>query len=59
VTPPPNGAINTTLTVGVDVSVAPGGYWVQVVGTNGGLERTALVQVTVTPTATAAEDRAP
>ncbi|HET8646438.1 MAG TPA: hypothetical protein VFO85_13170, partial [Vicinamibacteria bacterium] len=58
VTPPPNGAADTTLTLNVNSSVAPGTYWVMVVGTSGGVERSARVQVTVTaPAAPLTESR--
>jgi hypothetical protein len=47
-TPPANGTINSTLTVSVDGSVAPGTYPFSARGISGALTRTASLTVTVT-----------
>jgi hypothetical protein len=49
VTPLPNQSAASTLTLNIDASVPPGGYFVMVEGRNGNVRRSAKVEIIVTP----------
>jgi len=49
VTPPPDGASTSTLTVSVDATTTPGSYTLAVTGTNGTLTHSADIPLEITP----------
>jgi hypothetical protein len=52
VTPPANGSANSTLTISVGGSTAPGTYGISATGTSGATTRTSPISLTVTATPT-------